>query len=104
MQLLVWMKSPRKLIKTRPGRWRVSRLGLPDVLFQTSIVRVIGPVRGGIVQADGFLPDRYAAHALSDRIQPDGSYRFDVEVKKNRRSLTAFLASGLIEMNGGEWL
>lgn len=102
MQLLVWMKSPRKMIRTRPGRWRVSRLGLPDVLFQTAIVRVVGPVRGGMVQADGFLPDRYAAHALSDRIQPDGSYRFDVEVKKNRRSLTVFLASGLIEMNVGE--
>lgn len=104
MQLLVWMKSPRKMIRTRPGRYRISRVGLPDVLFQTSVVRVIGPARGGTVQADGFLPDRYAAHALSDRIQPDGSYRFDVEVRKNRRALTAFLASGLIEMNVGEWL
>ena len=104
MQLLVWMKSPRKMIRTRPGRWRMSRMGLPDVLFETSIVRVVGPVRAGMVHADGFLPDRYAAHALSDRIQPDGSYRFDVEVKKNRRSLADFLASGLIEMNVGEWL
>lgn len=104
MQLLVWMKSPRKVIRTRAGRWRVGRVGLPDVLFQTSIVRLVGPVRSGVVQADGFLPDRYAAHAVQDRIQPDGSYRFDVEVKKNKWSLAEFIASGLIEMNVGEWL
>lgn len=99
MRLLVRMFSFRPMVKMREGRWRRRQAPIPDVMFETTVVRIIGPVSGGLLSADGFLPEKYAAHALPHRFQPDGTYRFEVHANHNRKTLEPFFASGLLEMD-----
>lgn len=99
MRLLVRMLDPRETSETRPGR--TVRRYSPDrfPLIETTVVRLVGPVRGGSLRAYGFLPAKYAHLAFRHLYRSDGMYLFDVAVKRNRRTLAPFLASGLVEMD-----
>jgi len=69
--------------------------------FET-VVRRVRRAAGGkrvpdTVEADVDLPERYLGDVALAARNDDGTYRAEVQVKVNTRSLAAFLASGDLE-------
>lgn len=67
--------------------------------FECMVIRLRGPVikpkRGGAyLKADVILPVQYRDLLQKRNLNDDGTYRVEVPVKSNRRSLAPFLASG----------
>ena len=91
VRLLVRMVKP----STRRGRgWRDS-----CVVFECVVKRLIGPVsrmRGfpDLLYADIDVPEKYREHAVLDCWNADGTYRVEVLVDRNAKTLAPFLASG----------
>jgi hypothetical protein len=72
------------------------------VLFECRVMKLIGPVRGsrGIpdyIHADVELPEKYRENAMKSGWNDDGTYRVEVNVNHNRKTLAPFIASGDLE-------
>ncbi|MDR5856623.1 hypothetical protein P9239_00270 [Caballeronia sp. LZ062] len=96
MRLLVRLSKPSMYHR---GKWR------PDyATFECLALRLHGPMVSGkgfgaFIHADVDLPPQYARYASEQRRNPDGTYRVEVIVNHNAKTLAPFLASGLIEMD-----
>lgn len=70
--------------------------------FECLVKRLIGPViepekGGAFIFVDVDLPEKYRIFAAARGWNADGTYRAEATVRENRRSLSAFLASGDLE-------
>ncbi|VWB70243.1 hypothetical protein [Burkholderia lata] len=70
--------------------------------FECLAMRLIGPVfepekGGGFIFVDVDLPEKYKDFAVARGWNADGTYRVEATVRENRRSLSAFIASGDLE-------
>lgn len=96
MRLLVRLSKPSRYWKKK---WHAD-----FVTFECVVARLCGPVRfggefGAFIMADVDLPEQYKENASELRRNPDGTYRVEVIVNHNKKSLAPFLASGLSEMD-----
>ncbi|WP_438391099.1 hypothetical protein [Caballeronia sp. DA-9] len=97
MRLTVRLKKPSHF--TRRKGW------VPGwVNFETVVLKLYGPVRSGLgfgsyIQADINCPPQYLAFACPSCRNPDGTYRVEVVLNHNGKTLAPFLASGLKEMD-----
>lgn len=75
--------------------------------FECLARRLVGPViepekGGAFIFVDIDLPEKYRAYATARGWNADGTYRVEATVRENRRSLTAFLASGDSQWDMGD--
>jgi hypothetical protein len=93
LRLLVRMMKP----SVRKGRgWRDDY-----VTFECAVKRLIGPVQkmrghADFIYADIDLPEQYREHALNCW-NANGTYRVEVVINHNAKTLAPFLASGDVE-------
>ena len=91
MRLLVRMLKP----SNRQGRgWRDDY-----ALFECVVARLIGPVQkirgtADFIYAHIELPEKYREHAMTSGWNEDGTYRVEVVVNHNRKTLAPLLSSG----------
>lgn len=76
------------------GRWRDDY-----VLFECAVARLLGPVIRGrgiadYIRADIEMPEQYRHHAMLGLWNEDGTYRVEVLVNHNAKTLAPFIASG----------
>lgn len=94
MRLLVRMVQSSR----RAGRgWRDEY-----AMFECLVTKLVGPVKRArgvpdYIYAHVELPDKYREHALKSGWNEDGTYRVEVSVNHNRKTLVPFLASGDLE-------
>ena len=96
MRLLVRLSKPSRYWKRR---WYEDY-----VTFECVVQRLHGPVISGrgfgaFIMADVELPPQYEEHGHPLRRNEDGTYRVEVIVNHNAKTLAPFLASGLDEMD-----
>lgn len=70
--------------------------------FECLAQRLVGPVidsekGGAFIFVDVDLPEKYRVFAAARGWNADGTYRVEATVRENRRSLSAFVASGDLE-------
>lgn len=99
MRLLVRMRKPSVRTKLR---WRDE-----FVTFECVVKRLIGPVsrmRGmaDLLYADIEVPEKYREHAVLNCWNANGTYRVEVVISHNAKTLAPFLASGDDEWNFAE--
>lgn len=99
MRLLVRMRDPRESNPRGRNRW--TRRYSPDkfVTFETTVTKLIRIDSVSTIRAHGFMPERYRHLTLDYYFNADGTYTFDVWINHNGKTLDAFLASGLLEMD-----
>ena len=94
MRLLVRMRKPSAC---SARGWRDDY-----ALFECLVTRLIGPVQrvrgfADYMRADVDLPEKYREHAMQSGWNKDGTYRVEVVVNHNRKTLAPFIASGDFE-------
>jgi len=80
-------------------------------MFECLVVRLRGPVHelrdgknsSSWIYADVELPQQYREYALLGAWNADGTYRVEVVVNHNRKSLAPFLTSGDLEWDVRGW-
>lgn len=91
----------RLFVRVRQSWRRTAATGQAYMQFETVVRRVRRPAVGkrfpDMVEADVDLPEKYLGDAALAARNDDGTYRAEVQVKVNRQSLAAFLASGDLE-------
>lgn len=72
------------------------------ISFESVVLRLHRPLNSSAalaIFADVDVPDKYRPKANPSRRNADGSYRVDVIVEQNRKSVADFLARGITEMD-----
>jgi tRNA G46 methylase TrmB len=93
----------RLLVRLVKPSIRKRRIWRDDyVQFECRVLRLIGPIHRAsdvpdYIHADVELPDQYHEHALRSGWNSDGTYRVEVRISHNSRTLGPFLSSGDLE-------